>query len=57
MDEALCHPYLESLHDLNDEPVCSAPFNFDFEQSSLTEKDVKELIWKESVTFNPDPTQ
>ncbi|KAJ8448311.1 hypothetical protein Cgig2_021939 [Carnegiea gigantea] len=57
VDEALCHPYLESLHDINDEPVCSSPFHFDFEQSFLTENDVKELIWKESVKFNSDPTQ
>lgn len=57
VDEALCHPYLESLHDNNDEPVCSSPFHFDFEQSFLTENDVKELIWKESVKFNSDPTQ
>lgn len=55
VDEALCHPYLSSLHDINDEPICSAPFRFDFEQSSLTEENVKELIWKESVKFNPDP--
>lgn len=57
VDEALCHPYLESLHDNNDEPVCSSPFHFDFEQSFLTENNVKELIWKESVKFNSDPTQ
>ena len=56
VDEALCHPYLSSLHDINDEPVCPSPFSFDFEQSSITEENIKELIWKESVKFNPDPT-
>ncbi|KAK9277612.1 hypothetical protein L1049_007158 [Liquidambar formosana] len=56
VDEALCHPYLSSLHDLNDEPVCSSPFSFDFEQPSFTEENIKELIWRESVKFNPDPT-
>lgn len=55
VDEALCHPYLSSLHDINDEPVCARPFSFDFEQPSLTEEDIKELIWRESVKFNPDP--
>ncbi|KAL5747545.1 hypothetical protein ACOSP7_024549 [Xanthoceras sorbifolium] len=55
VDEALCHPYLSSLHDLNDEPVCPRPFRFDFEHSSCTEEHIKELIWKESVKFNPDP--
>ncbi|CAD6266138.1 unnamed protein product [Miscanthus lutarioriparius] len=55
VDEALCHPYLASLHEINDEPVCPVPFSFDFEQPSLTEEDIKELIWRESLKFNPDP--
>jgi hypothetical protein len=54
--EALCHPYLAPLHDINEEPVCSRPFSFDFEQPSFTEENIKELIWRESVKFNPDPT-
>ncbi|KAH0748139.1 hypothetical protein KY290_027371 [Solanum tuberosum] len=32
------------------------PFSFDFEQPSFTEENIKELIWRESVKFNPDPT-
>ncbi|XP_052192111.1 mitogen-activated protein kinase homolog MMK2 isoform X1 [Diospyros lotus] len=53
--EALCHPYLAPLHDINEEPVCPRPFSFDFEQPSFTEENIKELIWRESVKFNPDP--
>ncbi|XP_020548514.1 mitogen-activated protein kinase homolog MMK2 isoform X2 [Sesamum indicum] len=56
VDEALCHPYLAPLHDINEEPVCARPFVFDFEQPSFTEENIKELIWRESVRFNPDPT-
>ncbi|KAL0393584.1 UNVERIFIED_CONTAM: Mitogen-activated protein kinase [Sesamum latifolium] len=55
VDEALCHPFLSSLHDINDEPICSSPFSFDFEQPSTTEENIKELIWRESLVFNPDP--
>ncbi|URD96319.1 mitogen-activated protein kinase [Musa troglodytarum] len=55
VDQALHHPYLASLHDINDEPVCPTPFNFDFEHPSYTEEDIKELIWRESLKFNPDP--
>ncbi|KAG6788290.1 hypothetical protein POTOM_004352 [Populus tomentosa] len=54
VDEALCHQYLSSLHDINDEPVCPRPFHFDFEQPSCTEEHIKELIWRESMKFNPD---
>ncbi|CAH2069230.1 unnamed protein product [Thlaspi arvense] len=53
VDEALCHPYLAPLHDINEEPVCVRPFNFDFEQPSLTEENIKELIYRETVKFNP----
>ncbi|KAL4393047.1 hypothetical protein AHAS_Ahas02G0012900 [Arachis hypogaea] len=55
VDEALCHPYMAPLHDINEEPVCLRPFSFDFEQPSFTEEDIKELIWRESLKFNPDP--
>lgn len=54
VEEALHHPYLAALHDINDEPICCAPFVFDFEQPSCTEEDIKELIWRESLKFNPD---
>ncbi|CAN4077674.1 unnamed protein product [Withania somnifera] len=54
VDEALRHPFLLSLHDLNDEPICPRPFSFDFEEPSITEEKIKELIWRESVKFYPD---
>lgn len=55
VDEALCHPYFSVLHEINAEPVCSRPFSYDFEQPSMTEENVKELIWRESAVFNPYP--
>ncbi|KAK6935972.1 Protein kinase domain [Dillenia turbinata] len=54
VEEALNHPFLSSLHEINVEPVCPSPFVFDFEQAALTEEDIKELIWRESLKFNPD---
>ncbi|KAK8509645.1 hypothetical protein V6N12_001728 [Hibiscus sabdariffa] len=55
VDEALCHPYLAPFHDINVEPACPRPFSFDFEQPSFTQENIKELIYRESVKFNPDP--
>lgn len=57
VEEALNHPFLMSLHEINEEPICSSPFIFDFEQASLSEEDIKELIWKESLNFNPNQTE
>lgn len=54
VEQALSHPYLASLHDINDEPECLEPFNFDFEQLSFTEEHIKELIWAESISFTSD---
>ncbi|MBA0757946.1 hypothetical protein Gotri_020989 [Gossypium trilobum] len=55
VDEALCHPYLAPLHDINEEPVCPRPFSFDFEQPSFTEENIKELIYRESSICVPWP--
>lgn len=53
VDEALAHPYLERLHDVDDEPICMEPFSFDFEQQALTEEHMKQLIYIEALSFNP----
>ncbi|KAK4370385.1 hypothetical protein RND71_009860 [Anisodus tanguticus] len=49
VEDALNHPFMVSLHKINEEPVCASLFNFDFEQASLSEEDIKELIWSEAL--------
>ncbi|KAE8694920.1 Mitogen-activated protein kinase-like protein MMK1 [Hibiscus syriacus] len=53
VEDALAHPYLSKMHDRSDEPVCTTPFNFDFERHALTEEQIKELIYQEALAFNP----
>ncbi|KAK9081005.1 hypothetical protein Syun_030685 [Stephania yunnanensis] len=53
VEEALAHPYLERLHDEADEPVCPMPFSFEFEQQDLTEEQMKEMIYRETLALNP----
>ncbi|XP_058101072.1 mitogen-activated protein kinase homolog D5 isoform X2 [Magnolia sinica] len=57
VEDALAHPYLTSLHDISDEPICSMPFIFDFEQHALTEEQMKDLIYREAMAFNPEYMQ
>lgn len=57
VEDALAHPYLTSLHDISDEPVCVTPFSFDFEQHALTEEQMRELIYREALAFNPEHQQ
>ncbi|CAI5460512.1 unnamed protein product [Closterium sp. Yama58-4] len=54
VEESLDHPYLASLHDISDEPVCHAPFTFDFEHPVLPEETIKDLIWAEASAATRD---
>lgn len=54
VEEALAHPYLASLHDINDEPSASSVFEFDFETETLSEGGVRELIFCEMLAFHPE---
>eukprot|EP00250_Pteridium_aquilinum_P018522 c24118_g1_i1 orf=354-1541(+) len=53
-EEALAHPYLAKLHDEEDEPTCPTPFVVEFDELSLSEKDIKDLIYEESMHFYPN---
>jgi len=46
--EALKHPYLEQLHDPEDEPEASSVFDFEFERMDLDEAQCKRLLWEEA---------
>lgn len=48
VEEALKHPYLESLHEPDDEPSFEGEIDFSFEENAqLTLEDVKKLILQE----------
>lgn len=46
VEEALEHPYLDSLHNAEDEPVAESVFSFDFEKEELTKTRLQELIFE-----------
>ena len=53
VEDALAHPYLAAFHDPTDEPVSEKLFDFEFERETLSEADVKQLIFEEVVIYNP----
>lgn len=53
VEQALEHPYLAKLHDSADEPVCSRPFSFDFEQEAVGQEQIKDMIYQEASSLNP----
>ena len=54
VEQALAHPYLESLHDPSDEPLAHAEFSFDFERMPLNRQVLRELLTEEMISFHPD---
>lgn len=52
--EALAHSYLKEYHCIDDEPLCSPPFEFDFEDLPFTKDDLKARILKEIEQFHKD---
>eukprot|EP01038_Epipyxis_sp_PR26KG_P006116 gene6116-8431_t len=54
IDKALEHPFLESLHNNDDEPLNDSPFSFEFENEELSRERVQELIWEELREYHPE---
>ena len=55
VEEALAHKYFVKYHDVDDEPLCYPPFNFDFEETPLSKQMLKESIVKEIMDFHKEP--
>jgi mitogen-activated protein kinase 1/3 len=54
LEQALEHPFLESLHNPEDEPIHEKSFSFEFENEDLSKERIQELIWEEIRGFHPD---
>lgn len=52
--DALGHKYLEKYHDIDDEPLCFPPFEFDFEDIPFTKDDLKARILEEIEQFHKE---
>lgn len=52
VDQALQHPYLESLRSLDEEPEYGTPFRFEFDESPNVEREtLKRGIWQEAQLY------
>lgn len=54
VEEALQHPFLESLHSPDDEPTNGSTFSFEFENEELSREKVQALIWEEIREYHRD---
>lgn len=53
VEQALSHPYLASLHDPRDEPVCPYPFSFGVNLERARPEMIKEMVFREMLDFHP----
>lgn len=49
VEEALAHPYMASLHSIDDEPACPEAFDFKSEKTIVTPQDIRLAIFKSSA--------
>ncbi|KAL4172757.1 hypothetical protein KRP22_007920 [Phytophthora ramorum] len=54
VDEALAHPYMASIRNVEDETTATSSFDFDFENEKLTKPVLQKLIWDEMRHFHPE---
>jgi mitogen-activated protein kinase 1/3 len=57
IDDALAHPYLASIRNLDDETMAQTGFDYDFENEKLTKPVLQKLIWDEMLFFHPDAAE
>jgi serine/threonine protein kinase len=54
VEKALEHPFLEALHNLDDEPLHDQTFAFEFEHEELSRERIQALIWEEIRDYHRD---
>ncbi|EKX54422.1 hypothetical protein GUITHDRAFT_156861 [Guillardia theta CCMP2712] len=51
-EQALAHPYMHELHDVDDEPSAPDIFDFSFERQKLSVAQIREIVVQESLLFS-----
>ncbi|KAL0582628.1 hypothetical protein ABG067_007395 [Albugo candida] len=57
IEDALAHPFLMSVRNINDETCAESAFDFEFENEELTKSVLQRLIWDEIHAFYPGRTR
>ena len=54
VDQCLSHPYFEGLHDPEQEPITTTPFDWTFDDVELTKENLQSMIYDESLYFHDE---
>jgi len=54
VEECLAHPYLEGLHNPDDEPVCEEPFDWTVDNFEPTKELLQNIVYEEACKYHPN---
>ena len=54
IEQCISHPYFETLHNPEEEPISENPFDWRFDDIELTKENLQSIIYDESTNFHPD---
>jgi len=54
IEQCISHPYFETLHNPEEEPISEAPFDWSFDDIELTKENLQRIIYDESLHFHQD---
>ena len=54
VEQCISHPYFEGLHDPEQEPITTAPFDWSFDAVELTKENLQSMIYDESLYFHDE---
>ena len=54
VDQCISHPYFEGLHDPEQEPITTTPFDWSFDSVELTKENLQSMIYDESLYFHDE---
>ncbi|KAJ6251447.1 mitogen-activated protein kinase [Anaeramoeba flamelloides] len=57
VEESLEHPFFNTIHDPESEPICHETFDFSFEKDKLTKNKLRKLIYTEILDFHKKKKQ
>ena len=54
VDQCISHPYFEGLHDPEQEPITSRPFDWSFDDVELTKENLQNMVYEESLYYHKE---
>mmetsp|Transcript_26306 Transcript_26306/g.25927 ORF Transcript_26306/g.25927 Transcript_26306/m.25927 type:complete len:87 (+) Transcript_26306:826-1086(+) len=53
VEQCLAHPYFQDLHNADEEPVASEPFDWSFDNFEPTKEILQSMVYEEALKFHP----